>query len=183
MAVWLWGIFFSFVFPEPLKENGFETFREFLLALTPCFFRLYNTKQPLILHSEAVKAYLIFLLLTLLVLPIAIIVISYSYIFNAACKQRRQVMQEERNFQVVTMKREMKAARTVVIVVGLCLASFVPLLVILWLHVFTSVTISPRQLHVAYTVASMNACWNPLIYCWKNQDFRRGFKRLLKCNP
>ena len=182
MAVWLWGILFSYVFPETLKENGFKTFDEFHVALTPCFFRLYNRKKPFILHSEAVKAYLIFLLLTLLVLPIAIIVISYSYIFNVARKQRRQVMQEERNFQVVTMKREMKAARTVAIVVGLCLASFVPLLVILWLHVFTSVTISPRQLHIAYSVASMNACWNPLIYCWKNQDFRRGFKRLLKCN-
>ena len=184
-AVWLWGILVSYVFPEILKENGEKAFHEFRLALTPCFFRLFSNKKSFVLHSEAVKVYLIFLLLTLLLLPIAIIVISYSYIFKVACKQRRQVLQEERNLHVVTvtMKREMKAARTVAIVVGLCLASFLPLLVILWLHLFTSVTISPRHLHVAYTVASMNACWNPLIYCWKNQDFRRGFKRLLKCNP
>ena len=81
------------------------------------------------------------------------------------------------------MKREKKAALTVAIVVGLCLASFVPLLVILVLHFLTSVTIKPHHFHSAYTVASLNACWNSLVYCWKNQDFRRGFKRLMKCNP
>ena len=123
IAVWLWGIGVCMVFPQPLKADGFKTFTQFFMALTPCFDHFNN--QPFILQSNSFKAYLIFLVMTLLVVPIAIVVISYSYIFNVACKQRKQISQEQDNLQV-SMKRQMKAARTVAIVVGLCLASFVP---------------------------------------------------------
>ena len=180
IAVWLWGIGVSMVFPHPLKADGFETFEEFLGALTPCFDH-FNTDKPFILQSNSVKAYLIFLLMTLLVVPIAIVVISYSYIFNIAYKQRKQISHED-NLQA-SMKREMKAARTVAIVVGLCLASFVPLLVILYLRVLTSTKVRPQYLYGTYFAASLNALWNPLIYCWRNESFRTNVKRLLTCNP
>ena len=180
IAVWLWGIGVCMVFPEPLKAGGLKTFTQFLKALTPCFKHFKN--QPFILQSNSVKAYLIFLVMTLLVVPIAIVVISYSYIFNVACKQRKQIRQEEGNLQV-SMKREMKAARTVAIVVGLCLASFVPLVVILCLRFLTSTVISSEHMYGAYFAASLNALWNPLIYCWRNESFRKNFKRLLTCNP
>ena len=180
IGVWLWGIGVSMVFPQTLKANGFETFAEFLGALTPCFDHFNN--QPFILQSNSAKAYLTFLVMTLLVVPIVIVVISYSYIFNVACKQRKQISQGEDNLQV-SMKREMKAARTVAIVVGLCLASFVPLLVILCLRVLTSTIVRPQQMYGTYFAASLNALWNPLIYCWRNESFRMNFKRLLTCNP
>ena len=70
-------------------------------------------------------------------------------IFNVPCKQRKQISQEQDNLQV-SMKREMKAARTVAIVVGLCLASFVPLLVILCLRFVTSTIISSEHMYGAY---------------------------------
>ena len=180
IVVWLWGIGVSMVFPQPLKADGFETFAEFLGALTPCFDHFNN--KPFILQSNSVKAYLVFLVMTLLVVPIGIVVISYSYIFNVACKQRKQISQEEGNLQV-SMKREMKAARTVAVVVGLCLASFVPLLVILCLRVLTSTIVRPQYLYGTYFAASLNALWNPLIYCWRNESFRTNVKGLLTCNP
>ena len=182
VVVWLWAIGISMVFPESLKAYGMKTFTEFLRALTPCFERLHD--KPFTLQSDSVRAYLIFLVTTLLVLPITIVVISYSYIFNVACKQRRQIKEED-NLQVgkLAMKCELKAARTVAIVVGLCLASFVPLLVILCLRFLTSTTVKAPHMYAAYSAASMNAWWNPLIYCWRNESFRRGFKRLLRCNP
>ena len=183
IVVWLWGIAVSMVFSESLKAEGLKTFTEFLRALTPCF--VNHKKAPFIVQSDAVEAYLIFLVITLLVMPIAIIVISYSYILNVARKQRRQISQEEDNLQVgkLAMKREMKGARTVAIVVGLCLASFVPLLVILCLHFLTTTRVSSHHMYGAHFAASMNAWWNPLIYCWRNESFRRSFKRLLGCNP
>ena len=158
IAVWLWGIGVCMVFPEPLKADGFKTFTQFLMALTPCFDHFNN--QPFILQSNSVKAYLIFLRMTLLVVPIAIVVISYSYMFNVACKQRKQISQEEGNLQV-SMKREMKADRTVAIVVGLCLASFVPLLVILCLRFLNPTIISSEHMYGTYFAASLNALWNP----------------------
>ena len=182
IVVWLYGIGVSLILPEPLRADGLEAFSEFLRALTPCFDQSF--KEPFVLESNSAKAYLTFLVLTLLVVPIALIVISYSYIFNVAWKQRKQISQEERNLQVVTlaMKREMKAARTVAIVVGLCLASFVPLLLVLYLRFLTSTIVGPQHMQSTYLAASLNALWNPLIYCWRNENFRRSFKRLLRCN-
>ena len=183
IVVWLYGIGVSVVLPEPLRADGLGALSEFLRALTPCFDLFQN--EPFVLVSNSAKAYLIFLVLTLLAAPIALIVISYSYIFTVAWKQRKQITQEERNLQVVTlsMKREMKAARTVAIVVGLCLASFVPLLVVLCLRFLTSTMVGPHHVLSTYLTASLNALWNPLIYCWRNESFRRSFKRLLRCNP
>ena len=179
IAIWLWGIGVCMVFPQPLKADGFKTFTQFLMALTPCSDHLND--GPFILQSNSVKAYVFFLVMTLLVVPIVIVVISYSYIFNVACQQRKQISQED-NLQV-SMKREMKGARTVAIVVGLCLASFVPLLVILCLRFLTSTTVSSQHMYGTYFAASLNALWNPLIYCWRNESFRTNFKRLLTCNP
>ena len=183
VVVWLWAILVAMVFPESLKAYGLKTFTEFLHALTPCF-DLFR-KEPFILNSESVRAYLIFLVITLLALPTTVILISYSYVFKVASKQRRQVSHEGENVQVgrctLAMKREMKAARTVAIVVGLCLCSFVPLLVILCLRFLSPTVIHPRHMYWTYSVAGMNAWWNPIIYCWRNEGFRRSFKRILRC--
>ena len=150
--------------------------------MTPCF-DLHH-KQPFVLCSNAVRAYLIFLMIALLVVPITVVIICYSYIINVACKQRKQIKNEEDSLQVakLAMKREIKAARTVAIVVGLCLVSFAPLLVVLCLRVLTSTIVKPHHMYGTQLAACLNALWNPFIYCWRNEHFRRSFKRLLKCS-
>ena len=179
IVVWLWGIAVALIFPEALKADGVEAFKEFLQALSPCFDRHHESFS---LQSASVRPYLVFLVISLLVVPTLIIVTSYGYIFIIAWKQRRQIREEE-NFQgELTVKREMKGARTVAIVVGTCLVSFIPLLVVLCLRFLTSSPITAHKIHAVYLVASLNACWNPLIYCWRNENFKNSFKKLLKCN-
>ena len=179
IVVWLWGIAVALIFPKALKTDGVEAFKEFLQALYPCFHRHHESFS---LQSASVRPYLVFLVISLLVVPTLIIVTSYGFIFIIAWKQRRQIREEE-NFQgELTVKREMKGARTVAIVVGICLVSFIPLLVVLCLRFLTSSPITAHKMHAVYLVASLNACWNPLIYCWRNENFRNSFKKLLKCN-
>ncbi|KAJ7337094.1 hypothetical protein OS493_009946 [Desmophyllum pertusum] len=178
-VVWLWGIAVSLIFPEAIKADGLDTFMEFLQTLAPCSDRRH---EPFSLQSASVRGYLIFLVMSLLVVPIAIILVSYSYIFTIAYKQRRQILEEDNVHRKLDMKREMKGARTVAIVVGICLVSFVPLLVVLCLRFLTSTSIGREQMYPVYLVASFNACWNPLIYCWRNENFRKSFKKLMKCN-
>lgn len=175
MVVWLWGIAVALIFPEALKSDSAEAFKEFLRALSPCFDRHHESFS---LQSASVRPYLVFLVVSLLVVPTVIIMTSYSYIFIIAWKQRRQIREEEGELAV---KREMKGARTVAIVVGICLVSFIPLLSVLCLRFLTSSPITAHKIHAVYLVASLNACWNPLIYCWRNENFRNSFKRLLKC--
>ena len=181
IGVWMLAILLTIVFPQALKVDGRQTFREFLGGLTPCLFR--RREKDFFPNSNSVMVYLTFLVAALLFLPISTVVISYGYIFKVTYRQQRRV-QDVHTLQSVTltMKREMKAARTVAIVVGLCLINFVPLLLILCLHFLSeSVDITKRQLNFAYMAASLNACWNPLIYCWRSQHFKEALTRLLKC--
>ena len=175
-VVWLWGIAAVIVFPEAFKAAGRETFTYYMQGLTPCFDR----RRSQTVQSESVRAYLFFLVVSLLVVPILIITASYGYIVKVACKQRRQI-HEDNQGNLAVLKCEMKGACTVAIVVGICLVSFVPLVVVLCLKFLSSASIGPHQMYPVYTVASLNACWNPVIYCWRNENFRNSFKRLLKC--
>ena len=176
-VVWLWGIAAVIVFPEGFKAAGRKTFKDYMHGLTPCFDHHGHSK---IVKSESVRAYLFFLVVSLLVAPILIIIASYGYIVKVACKQRRQI-HEDNQGNLAVLKYEMKGACTVAIVVGTCLVSFIPLVVVLCLKFLSSTSIGPRQMYPVYTVASLNACWNPVIYCWRNENFRSSFKRLLKC--
>ena len=183
IGIWMLAILLTIVFPQALKVDGMQTFREFVGGLTTCLFRRREQRKDFFRNSNSVIVYLTFLVAALLFLPISTVVISYGYIFKVAYRQQRRVQDVHTVHSVtLTMKREMKAARTVAIVVGLCLVSFVPLLLILCLHFLSeSVDITKRQLIFAYMAASLNACWNPVIYCWKNQHFKVAFARLLKC--
>ena len=166
-TVWLWGLGVSIIFPLVLFRDK-EISLQIIKALTPC---LNNSSQDnAILHSNQyqVSTYLIFLLLALLALPIATVIASYSYIIKAAYNQQKQIMSDESSSQAgqVTMKREMKAARTVAMVVGLCLASYTPLVIMLCIRVasISSTIAKPKAMFVTNLVASLNAVWNPLVY-------------------
>ena len=181
IGVLMLAILLTIVFPQALKVDGRQTFREFLGGLTTCLFR--RREKDFFPNSNSVMIYLTFLVAALLFLPISTVVISYGYIFKVASRQQRRVQDVHTVQQVtLTMKRKMKAASTVAIVVGLCFTSFVPLLLILCLHFLSeSVDITKTQLNFAFMAPSLNASWNPLIYCWRSQHFKEGFARLLKC--
>ena len=77
IVVWVWAILISHAFPETLKIDGAKTFHQFFLSLAPCIARLKREKQPFN-RSHSIKAYLCFLVLAPLVVPLAIVTISYS---------------------------------------------------------------------------------------------------------
>lgn len=173
---WLWGICALNVLPEAFRAAGKGAFQDYHKGLTSCF------HHPHARTEHFVTPYLFFLMVTMLVVPIVIIIASYGYVVRIASKQRQQI-NDMNHRNLATRIHEMKAAYTVAIVVGTCLVSFIPLVVVLCLNFLTSTSIGPKQMYPVYAVASLNACWNPMIYCWRNQNFRNSFKRLLKCKP
>ena len=84
------------------------------------------------------------------------------------------------------MKSELKGAYTLAIVVGVCLSSFAPLLVVTSCRAFGPWHVV-RKLgwplkYIAYDLAlGLNACLNPLIYAWRHEKFKSAFRELLKC--
>ena len=121
--------------------------------------------------------------------PFLIILCSYTYIFIVSYKQRQFVRGQGREVTgMPTINHHLKGARTLAIVVALCLLSIIALLVVTTLRVFRDKSLGGHdnqmfRLHkIVYDVAMfLNAICNPLIYGWKNEEFRNAFRKMLKC--
>jgi len=118
--------------------------------------------------------------------PFLIILCSYTYIFIVSYKQGQHVREQGRDIPgMLIFKYHMFVARIFAIVVALCLVSIIALLVVTSLRVFRGKSPGGHQnllQKIIYDVAIfVNAICNPLIYGWKNEEFRNAFRKMLKC--
>ena len=180
IAMWLWALVIVIALPWTLYGiTGHNDFREF----------------PREMHPDSDKAqelnirwHFVFTAASMFLVPLLIIICSYTYIFIVSYKQRQLVRKQGRDFPgMPTIKHEMKGARTLAIVVALCLLSIIPILVVTSLRVFWSKLLGGHLhqkllQHIVYNVAMfLNAACNPLFYGWRNEEFRNAFRKMLKC--
>ena len=180
IAMWLWALVIVIALPWTLYGiTGHNDFREF----------------PREMHQDSDKAqelnirwHFVFTAASMFLVPLLIIICSYTYIFIVSYKQRQRVRKQGRDFPgMPTIKHEMKGARTLAIVVALCLLSIIPILVVTSLRVFWSKLLGGHLhqkllQHIVYNVAMfLNAACNPLFYGWRNEEFRNAFRKMLKC--
>ena len=146
-----------------------------------------DINTPQVLH---IRWHLVFQAASMFLVPLLIILCSYTYIFIVSYKQRQHVREQGRDIPgMPTVKHHMKAAHTLAIVVALCLLmpSIIALLVVTSLRIFFGKLLGGRghkmlPEKVVYDVAMfLNAICNPLIYGWKNEEFRNAFRKMLKC--
>ena len=183
LAVWLWAVAVTVVFPLALKADDGDSFKRLYQTLHPCY--KCPGKARRLIPPPSAKGYLIFLMISVLVIPILIILCSYGYISLVSRKHRRQ-MQEQDNIQgVPTAKEEMKGARTVAIIVGVCLISFVPLLIVTSYRFCGEPYHKNKERIIKHSVyifaLGLNASLNPIIYGWRNAKLRSAFVKILKC--
>ena len=89
LIVWLWAIAVTCVFPLGLKADNNEcAYARLYEALHP---RFKCRERPLPPMPSSTRAYLIFLMTSLLVIPILIILCSYGYVFVVSHKHRKQI--------------------------------------------------------------------------------------------
>ena len=165
VVMWLWALVVIVAVPKVLQRaTGEELGKDF---------RVY------IKSFQAVSMFLV---------PLLIILCSYTYIFIVSYKQRQLVREQGCDIPgMPTVKYHMKGARTVAIVVALCLLSVIPMLAVTFFQVFFRELLEDcchRKLlkQIFYDVAMfVNAICNPLIYGWKNEEFRNAFRKMLKC--
>ena len=180
IAMWLWALVVIVAFPEVLQRATGKDFKELRRRMKAD----NNTSQVL-----RVRWHLVFQALSMFLVPLLIILCSYTYIFIVSYKQRQHVREQGRDIPgMPTVKHHMKGAHTLAIVVALCLLSIIALLVVTTLRVFRGKSLGGRdhqmfRLHkIVYDVAMfLNAICNPLIYGWKNEEFRNAFRKMLKC--
>ena len=135
-----------------------------------------------------IKWHLVFQAVSMFLVPLLIILCSYTYIFIVSYKQRQLLRKQDSDIPgMPTVKHHMKGARTLAIVVALCLLSIIALLVVTSLRIFCGKSLKDRHHQmllekIVYDVAMfLNAICNPLIYGWKNEEFRNAFRKMLKC--
>ena len=178
IAMWLWALVVIVAFPEVLQRATGKDFRKFRREINA----VSNTSQAL--HT---RWHLVFQAASMFLVPLLIILFSYTYIFIVSYKQRQHVREQGRDVPgMPTIKHQMKGARTLAIVVALCLLSIIPMLAVPFLRVFSkSLGDRCRQKllkQIFYYVAIfVNAICIPLIYGWKNEEFRNALRKILKC--
>ena len=189
IAVWLWAVAVTIVFPQALRASNNEAYRNLVRAVHPCAkIQKYHSCRPTPI-APASNEYLIFLVTSVLIIPLVIILCSYGYIFMVSHKHRRRIREQGNIQEINKTKREMKGARTLAIVVAVCLLGIVPLLITTSLRFLGKLPDDdfrrPKLKYFRYFVHAfafcLNAVCSPFIYGWRNEQFRDAFRRLLKC--
>ena len=183
IAMWLWALFVNVAVPEVLQKTTGKDFRK--------FHRQMNTHECNTTHNTTqvhpIRWHLVFTAVSMFLVPLLIILCSYTYIFIVSYKQRQHVREQGRDIPgMPTIKHHMKGAHTLAIVVAVCLLSIIALLVVTSLRIVYGKSLGRRDQmlmeNIVYDVAMfLNAVCNPLIYGWKNEEFRNAFRKMLKC--
>lgn len=130
--------------------------------------------------------------------PLLIVLVMYGLVFRVAMNQARAVASLQptsnrdgrgRRFSINIVK-EVKAAKTLAIVVGAFVVCWFPFFTCLLISLWNFELISPPRLSVEtlkglrgtfmYVLPTINSTLNPIIYALFNRDFRTAFVRLFQ---
>ncbi|XP_015770547.1 PREDICTED: alpha-1B adrenergic receptor-like [Acropora digitifera] len=188
VALWVSTALVTAVIPQALslEKNGAST-GNIKRALHPCS-RAFAFKSP------GQEKYVIFFT-TLMIITLLITLFCHGYIFAVSYKHRKQIRSQNNLSRAVTIKEELKGARVIFLVVASNLLSFVPLFIFLILRFFGKLADHHNNDHgcnrrchtilakkIIYTCAmGLNAICPPIIYGFKNQQFKTALLRMVKC--
>ncbi|XP_074615925.1 adenosine receptor A2b-like [Acropora palmata] len=185
VVLWVSTVLVAVVIPQALnlEKNGAST-GNIKRGLHPC-------SRARAFNSVGNEKYVIFLS-TLLVITLLITLFCHGYIFAVSYKHRKQMKGQNNLSRAATMiTEELKRARVIFLVVAPNLLSFVPLFTFLILrcsgkladdnnHNRRHYTMQIKR--IVYTSAmSLNAICPPIIYGFKNQQFKTALLRMVKC--
>ncbi|XP_053341688.1 adenosine receptor A2b [Clarias gariepinus] len=122
-------------------------------------------------------------------LPLLIMLVIYVKIFTVARKQLRQIKlgsvmgngesrqhQHHRGF----LQREIRAAKSLSIIVGLFALCWLPVHVLNCLTLFVLTGKKPEYImYVAIILSHANSAVNPIIYAYRIREFRNTFRKIL----
>ncbi|EHH57763.1 hypothetical protein EGM_07465, partial [Macaca fascicularis] len=112
--------------------------------------------------------------------PLLIMLVIYIKIFMVACRQlqRTELMDHSRT----TLQREIHAAKSLAMIVGIFALCWLPV------HAVNCVTLfQPTQgknkpkwaMNMAILLSHANSVVNPIVYAYRNRDFRSTFRKII----
>ena len=134
------------------------------------------------------KDYPLFVSLASFFVPLLIMVVAYSRIFHVALTHARSIRRVHSDQSIThrrvteNFNRDVKAARTLSIVIGAFVACWCPFFVVTLVFTYckSSCRVSSDVLVMIKWLHYGNSALNPLIYSCLNRNFRAAFKDVLR---
>ena len=125
----------------------------------------------------------ILLFMVYFTIPATIMSAGYCLTYNRVTKQLRKIAIESlgttNQKKRVRLKKEWKALKVIIIVVGVFFLLWLPYFIINILRSYDETLLSDRLFRFVYILAYANSCCNWVIYSMRNKPFKRAFVRLL----
>lgn len=122
-------------------------------------------------------------------LPLLIVIVTYSCVFRVAFTQAKAVALLDPNKGKKHILRELKATKTIAVVIGVFIVCWLPSFILMVLSLWCKQCFTPfvtnKDLSLAvriifvFVLPVMNSSLNPVIYTVFNQEFRMAFSRML----
>ncbi|XP_058939997.2 D(1C) dopamine receptor-like [Pocillopora verrucosa] len=122
-------------------------------------------------------------------LPLLIVIVTYSCVFRVAFTQAKAVASLDPNKGKRRILRELKATKTIAIVIGVFIVCWLPPFILIVTSLWCTACLEPLKKNPALAqvvsipfisvLPVMNSSLNPLIYTVFNKEFREAFSRML----
>ena len=184
-VLWIIGIVEGFL-PNIIREIIGKDARPLLQLIYGC---LRNNFIPNERDLQPIIPHFLTLMTVSVLLPSGIMLISHAWIFIISFKQYRQIRTLEDAFSQRRVT-EMRAAKTVAVIVFSALACFAPVLAVTLITTFeppsgnllnaSEAIVKYRLFPSLKTLYLLAISFNPLIYALKSKPFKVAFKRMLR---
>ena len=143
----------------------------------PCSYKPTKWWSLLVIHKNVV-------------IPLLIVVICYSYIYNIAMSHVKTIQKENRPGETLKCrlqqwKQRRKATTTLLIVVGIFMVCWLPSTIYYYVqnvceHCFDSFVGDQKAIFNAIVkiLTFANSMTNPVIYWYRSKEFKRAFQRM-----
>ncbi|XP_050301227.1 probable G-protein coupled receptor No18 [Anthonomus grandis grandis] len=160
-SVFVWGLSFA-VSAIPLSWNEWEPGKQ-----CEIFEVIPNSYMNMVLFPMFLLIWLMMLLL-------------YSRICREAAGQAKR-MRVATTMQNISGLRDSKSFQVMLTILGCFTVCWLPYFIIALYNRFHANLKSGYSYEVAFNLAVANSSMNPIIYAWKNHNFRQSFLHLIRC--
>ena len=142
----------------------------------------HNYCDLMFVHAPS---YRIFTVAVSVIIPQNLMLYFYFKMFRVAKKHLNRIAaQEQTTLRRPTLRRDVKAAKTVAVILGFFLIAWIPASVISVIDIFIRVDEQFQEKLFIYElaffhIAFSNSMVNPVIYAFRNKEFRHSFLKII----
>ena len=125
-------------------------------------------------------AYIIFTTFASFVIPLFAMLVLYGWVYKVAAYQARQINSYHGSRSTSRIQREFKAAKTLTLIIGAFVVSWLPFFCYIWIFTLFKVKAPPHLHHITQIARYLNGLANPFLYVSVNREFRRSTFKFLK---